>query len=51
MKVDEFLKKYDGRGEVVGVIDTNFDPSHEVFKLDNNINPAITKEDIRKLVR
>ena len=48
---DEFFKKYDGRGEVVGVIDTNFDPSHEVFKLDNNINPTITKEDIRKLVK
>lgn len=48
---DDFLKKYDGRGEVVGVIDTNFDPTHEVFKLDKDITPAITKEDIKKLVK
>ena len=48
---DELLKKYDGRGEVVGVIDTNFDPNHEVFKLDNNVTPSITKEDIQKLVK
>lgn len=48
---DDFFKKYDGRGEVVGVIDTNFDPTHEVFKLDKDITPAITKEDIKKLVK
>ncbi|MCI5996829.1 MAG: S8 family serine peptidase [Parvimonas sp.] len=48
---DEFLKKYDGRGESVAVIDANFDPKHEVFKLDEGVKPSVDKSDIEKLLQ
>ena len=50
--VDESLwKRYDGRGEVIAIIDANFNPKHEVFKLDSDVTPIITKEDIKKVIK
>lgn len=47
---DTFRKMYDGSGEAVAVIDANFTPEHQVFKLDNNSNLQVTRDDVKKLV-
>ena len=38
--------KYDGRGQVLAVIDGNMDPSHEAFYLDDGVKGKLSYEDI-----
>ena len=40
--------KYDGRGKVVAVIDGNFNPEHQIFKLDSGIETKIKKSAVEK---
>ena len=39
--------KYDGRGQVLAVIDGNMDPSHEVFYLSDGVEGKLSYQDIQ----
>ncbi|MDD7471686.1 MAG: S8 family serine peptidase, partial [Firmicutes bacterium] len=47
---DLLQSKYDGRGSVLGIIDSNMDPSHEAFYLSNPETARFQKDDIEKFV-
>ena len=47
---DIFQQKYDGRGRVLAIIDSNMDPTHSAFYLSPGVRPRLAKLDINNFL-
>lgn len=47
---DTFQQKYDGRGRVLAIIDSNMDPTHSAFYLSPGVRPRLAKLDINNFL-